>query len=56
MLIAIFDDRVDPALTDHFPGHDVTIIRTGFMTASEFVEQARGARLLDLGTARAKHL
>jgi phosphoglycerate dehydrogenase-like enzyme len=46
MLIAIFDDRVEPALADRFPGHEVRIFGARSSTADAFLEQARGAQVI----------
>lgn len=46
MVIAIFDDRVEPAVADRFPGHEVRIFGARSSTAEAFVEQARGARAI----------
>ena len=46
MLIAIFDDRVEPLLADRFPDHDVKIFRDRTSTAEAFLEQARGAQVI----------
>ena len=46
MLIAIFDDRVEPSVADRFPGHDVTIFADRSSTAAAFVERAQGAQAI----------
>jgi phosphoglycerate dehydrogenase-like enzyme len=46
MLIAIFDDRVDPAVAARLPGHDVRFFGARSSTAAAFVEQARGAQVI----------
>ena len=46
MLIVIFDDRVEPAVAERFPGHEVRISAARSSTAEAFVEQARGAQAI----------
>ena len=46
MLIAIFDDRVDPSVSGRLPGHEVRLVGNRGLSAAEFLAHARGAQAI----------